>query len=68
VETPTCVAVALKNNEPKIIAPLGINDLVQLIVRPSPTADLKTFIERYQDKKWLEKWPKLRIVMEARVL
>jgi hypothetical protein len=62
VETPTCVAVTLQNGKPKIIAPLGINDLVNLIVRPSPTADIETFKKRYINKKWLEKWPKLKIV------
>ena len=34
VETPTCVAVTLKEGEPKIIAPYGIDDLVNLIIRP----------------------------------
>ena len=62
VETPTCVAVTLKNGEPVVIAPHGIDDLVNLRVRPTPTADMPTFNRRYQSKKWLEKWPKLKIV------
>lgn len=65
VETPTCVAVTLKNGEPKIIAPHGIDDLVNLIVRPSPsrTADLDLFYKRIEDKQWLSKWPKLKVVI-----
>ena len=63
IETPTCVAVTLENGVPKIIAPHGIDDLVNLIVRPIPTADINTFNRRYQSKRWLEKWPKLKIVM-----
>lgn len=62
VETSTCVAVTLKNGEPVIIAPHGIDDLVNLVVRPSPTANMTDFNRRYQSKKWLEKWPKLKIV------
>lgn len=62
VETPTCVAVTLKDGEPVIIAPHEIDDLVNLKVRPTPTADMDTFNRRYQSKRWLEKWPKLKIV------
>lgn len=62
VETPTCVAVTLQNGEPTIIAPHGIDDLVNLVVRPTPTADPDSFNRRYRDKRWLEKWPKLKIV------
>lgn len=64
VETSTCVAVTLKNGEPIIIAPHGIGDLVNLIIRPTPTADSDTFNRRYRDKKWLKTWPKLKIVTQ----
>jgi hypothetical protein len=62
VETATCVAVTLTEGEPKIIAPQGIYDLVNLIVRPVPTASKKSFNKRYITKKWLEKWPKLKVI------
>lgn len=66
VETPTCVAVTLKQGKVRIVAPHGIDDLVNLIVRPSPacTSGLKYFHKRIQDKKWLEKWPKLQVFTE----
>lgn len=66
VETPTCVAVTLEDGKPKIIAPHGINDLVNLIVRPSPTRlhDLDLFYKRVGDKEWLQKWPKLKVVVD----
>ncbi len=66
VETPTCVAVTLRNGGPVIIAPHGIDDLVNLIVRPTSTAKVEDFNRRYRSKKWLEKWPKLRIVVGAK--
>ncbi len=66
VETPTCVAVTLNKGEPVIIAPHGIDDLVNLIVRPTPTADMAAFSKRYTGKKWLEKWPKLKVVVDKK--
>lgn len=66
VETPTCVGVTLVNGELKIIAPHGIDDLVNLIVRPTPSSkgDLGIFYSRIENKKWLEKWPKLRVIVD----
>jgi len=66
VETPTCVAVTLENGEPVIIAPHGINDLVNLKVKPSPSSsdNLDLFYKRIEDKKWLSKWPKLEVVVD----
>jgi len=66
VETATCVAVTIKDNNPVIIAPHGIDDLVNLIVRPSPsrTQDLGLFKQRIQSKEWLKKWPRLRVIID----
>lgn len=65
VETPTCVAVTLINGQPKIIAPHGISDLVNLQIRPSPSHknNLDLFHYRIKSKKWLEKWPRLKILL-----
>ena len=35
-ETPTAVTVKIKNNELVIMAPYGLNDLFEKIVRPTP--------------------------------
>jgi uncharacterized protein len=66
IETPTCVAVTLKDSDPIIIAPHSIDDLVNLIVRPSPARkeNLDLFYQRIKDKQWLQKWPKLKVVVE----
>lgn len=63
VETATCVAVTLRQGEPIIVAPHGIGDLVNLILRPSPShkQDLDTFYDRIKSKNWLQKWPNLRV-------
>ncbi len=64
VETATCIGVKIQKEKIVLTTPRGIEDLVNLIVRPTPkfTKDLKTFNERIKNKKWLKKWPKLRIL------
>jgi uncharacterized protein len=66
VETATCVGVTLDNHDHVIItAPRGIDDLIHLILRPTPDniKDQKTFNNRIYKKQWLTKWPKLRIAI-----
>ncbi len=70
VETPTCVAVRLEDdNTLTLFAPHGITDLVNLAVRPTPCqrGDLAHFYERIESKRWLTKWPKLRVDVSWRV-
>jgi uncharacterized protein len=67
VETATAIAVTLDGNRVKLIAPYGVGDLVNLIVRPTPLFKdrLQTFQDRVTAKQWLVKWPKLRVVIEG---
>ncbi len=63
-ETPTSVAVRLnENDELELIAPHGIDDLVNLSVNPTPHWCKKpeAYEARLKKKKWEEKWPKLKI-------
>lgn len=65
VETATCVAVKIDDNGKLILtAPHGIDDLVNLILRPVSNSeeDLKKFDKRISEKGWLTKWPKLKVV------
>lgn len=67
VETATCIAVKLNDaNEVELIAPYGIDDLVGLILRPTPHMKhrMQDFENRITKKHWLEKWPKLKIARE----
>lgn len=64
-ETSTAIGVKLENERLKLIAPYGIGDLVNLVVRPSPRFfDVDKVRERVRSKKWLKKWPKLKISRE----
>ena len=61
-ETATGLGVRLENNNLKLIAPNGIDDLVNLIIRPCPKFPdgLEKVKERAKKKAWFEKWPKLK--------
>jgi len=66
VEIATCVGVKIDKNDKLILAaPRGVDDLVNLIVRPTPNSykDTKKFEERIAKKGWLTKWPKLKVVL-----
>ena len=62
VETATCVGVRLdKENNVIVAAPRGIDDLVNMILRPTSDFQKELFSKRVNNKGWLKKWPKLRI-------
>ncbi len=62
-ETATSIGVTLKNDKLKLVAPHGISDLINLVVRPSPKFPdgMEGVKKRTKEKKWLEKWPKLKL-------
>ena len=62
LETVTAIGVRLEGGDLKLIAPYGIDDLVNLVVRSSPKfTDIDKVKERLKQKRWLEKWPKLKL-------
>lgn len=66
-ETATCIGIKTENGKLKLIAPHGIEDLVNLVIRPNPAFIDRgnvenVVVERIKEKKWLEKWPKLKII------
>lgn len=67
-ETPTAVGIGLNTMDGiEIIAPLGLDDLFNLIVRPTPFArahpnKLAQYRERMAKKNWSRQWPRLRVL------
>jgi hypothetical protein len=65
LETPTAVALRLgQDRAPELLAPLGLDDLVDLVLRPTPHAQahrMAAFRERVERKDWLKTWPKVRL-------
>jgi len=63
-ETVTAIAVTLDAGEQlRLVAPYGIHDLVNFIVRKSPKFDggNDRILERVSKKKWQEKWPMITL-------
>lgn len=60
-ETATAVGVRLNNFKLELLAPHGIEDLVNGVVRPTPTFLKKKeqFVARQTKKRWEDKWPNL---------
>jgi hypothetical protein len=61
-ETATAIAVRLNlNDKIEILAPYGLNDLFNLIVKPTPNFDLIVFQKRVNEKEWLKQWRNLEL-------
>ncbi len=65
-ETATGIGVRLRNGKLTLVAPHGIDDLTNLVVRPSPKfpGGLDLVKERAKKKEWFEKWPRLKFKEE----
>ncbi len=65
LETPTCVAVQLRTNgELQLTAPFGVDDLLGLIIRPTPAGRHRAadYRARLESKAWLRNWPKTQAI------
>jgi len=66
VETATCVAVRIKNDELEFLYCHGSADLLGLIARPIPDFQhpdrIHLFHERIAQKGWRERWPHLTVL------
>lgn len=66
LETPTAVALRLdKSGRPELLAPFGLDDLLGLVLRPTPHAQrhrLAAFHARLAAKDWLTTWPKVKVL------
>jgi len=66
-ETATAVAARLTEaGKIETLAPFGLQDLFDGVVRPTPRFrrdKLDLFEKRWREKKWLERWPFLRVAV-----
>lgn len=65
-ETATAVAVWLdREDRLHVIAPLGLDDLLGMVVRRNPRrVSLETYHHRLETKRYRDRWPKVRIEPE----
>ncbi len=62
-ETATSVAVRLSDNgQIEYTAPYGLEDLFQLVVRPTPKTSLEIYTARIEQKQWKKRWEQLEII------
>jgi uncharacterized protein len=68
VETATCIGAKLdEKNLITLTAPHGFEDLEKLILRPTPSLkDIDVFKNRIDKKRWIEKWPKLKVCLNQK--
>ena len=70
LETPTAVALRLNQaGGPELLAPLGTEDLLGLVVQPTPHARahkhrMAAYRDRLTRKDWPAKWPKMQLIWE----
>jgi len=64
-ETATAVAARSTRGNVEVMAPYGVDDLVNLIVRPTPVFwhKIDVYRERVMAKGWPARWPKLTVLM-----
>ena len=61
-ETATAIAIRLNEKDKiEILAPYGLEDLFNLIVKPTPYFNKDIYKERIKIKKWEQRWKKLDI-------
>lgn len=63
-ETATAVGVRLGTSGIEILAPFGLEDLFDLVIKPTPAfaGERQTVVvDRLDQKRWLERWPRLRL-------
>jgi len=68
VETATAVAVRLAGSAVEVSAPLGLDDLFSMTLRPTAAftgAKRAVFHERRRLKRWQERWPRLILADEV---
>jgi hypothetical protein len=61
-ETATAIAARLIGTRVEVLAPHGVEDLVNMIVRPTPAFDQKKSVydARIASKDWARRWPGLQ--------
>jgi hypothetical protein len=65
-ETATAVGVRLQpDGTIELVAPLGLADLFALTVRRNPRrVSIETYRKRIMEKRYSERWPKVRVIPE----
>ena len=63
LETPTAIAARLHGGQVQLLAPLGVDDLLTLTLRPTAAGKQKRdqFEKRLRERNWQSRWPATRV-------
>ncbi len=63
LETPTAIAARLNGGMVELLAPLGLEDLLTLTLRPTAAGARKAdqFIKRFEERGWQQRWPQMTV-------
>ena len=66
LETPTAIGARLYGERVELLAPLGVEDLLAVRLRPTAAgaAKLDQFEERLRSRNWQSRWPQMQIVVK----
>jgi len=60
--TVSCIGVRKENNEYTIMAPYGLTDTLEMILRSNKTTVMRESDFNYKVNKWMQKWPELTLM------
>lgn len=62
-ETATAIAARMEGGEVRLLAPHGWEDLLGMVVRPTPAFAARAGVvaQRVKEKGWLQRWPELTV-------
>lgn len=66
-ETATAIAARTVHGKVEIMAPYGVEDLLNLIVKPTPAfrRKMQVYHTRQAKKNWSAHWPQLTIIADS---
>ncbi len=60
--TASCIGIRKENGKYKIVAPYGLTDNLEMVLRPNKTTVMRESDYNYKTNKWLKKWPELKLI------
>ncbi len=60
--TSSCIGIRKENDQYLIMAPYGLTDNLEMVIRPNKTTVMRESDYYYKANKWKERWPELTVM------
>ena len=60
--TVACIGVRKEKEEYQIMAPYGLTDNLEMVLRPNKTTVMRESDFNYKTQKWMKSWPELKLI------